>query len=274
MQPGDHRLRHARRGFNPHPASQPDATRICSWGRLPRTCFNPHPASQPDATVPTGQYLAHVFWFQSSPGLSAGCNWMARLTVTLLVSFQSSPGLSAGCNTPGAYCLRVGLVGFNPHPASQPDATSTPGPQGHIPPSRFNPHPASQPDATLHSSGGSQAGSGFNPHPASQPDATIRPRCPTRKPGVSILTRPLSRMQHDHPASTPGIKGWFQSSPGLSAGCNLPRPGVRHPQPSFNPHPASQPDATGAVTVNIAVNDGFNPHPASQPDATVAAAKQ
>ena len=159
-------------------------------------CFNPHPASQPDATL---LVFCHTRWatlFQSSPGLSAGCNVtcvlshalghsvsmltrppagrMQRATLTVSASpalFQSSPGLSAGCNP---------ILGASSH--SRPTLS-------------FNPHPASQPDATR---GISHAGGAWL---------------------VSILTRPLSRMQ---PRSCSASVIWssFQSSPGLSAGCN------------------------------------------------------
>ena len=107
---------------------------------------------------------------------------------------------------------------FNPHPAFGPDATATGRLCTHQGTS-FNPHPAFGPDATtlsllgvwaewtFQSSPGLWAGcnfgrirpwgriSSFNPHPAFGPDATRIRGKDTSPVGVSILTRPLGRMQ-------------------------------------------------------------------------------
>ena len=111
---------------------------------------------------------------------------------------------------------------------------------------------------------------------------------------VSILTRPPGRMQPVVELELLRLYDEFQSSPGLPAGCNfrahapvggavlvsiLTRPPgrmqpaarthSRYPVGSFNPHPASRPDATQCRWRSRCCSTCFNPHPASRPDATI-----
>ena len=109
----------------------------------------------------------------------------------------------------------------------------------------------------------------FNPHPASRPDATLtHAHNRIAHTMVSILTRPPGRMQHPrqrrvHPAHLVSI---LTRPPGRM---QPPRraPGARS-WPSFNPHPASRPDATSHPRLLCVIAESFNPHPASRPDAT------
>ena len=116
------------------------------------------------------------------------------------------------------------------------------------------------------------------------------PLSPTRS--VSILTRPLGRMQweagpvEDYPdplfqsspdpwvgcntharSGCPGTPG-FQSSPDPWVGCNLP-PARRQPPPSscFNPHPTPGSDAIRGPRSLPATGSSFNPHPTPGSDA-------
>ena len=91
--------------------------------RVSGGCFNPHPASQPDATAKRCELCYWVNKFQSSPGFSTGCNAPGRRQRPDPCGFQSSPGFSTGCNAARLFLVPP-LSSFNPHPASQPDATS------------------------------------------------------------------------------------------------------------------------------------------------------
>ena len=284
-------------GFNPHPASQPDAT--FDWGlpcRYDIAGFNPHPASQPDATISSLVDSACSALFQSSPGFSTGCNEKESEEKSRTNAFQSSPGFSTGCNTrPGPPPAPAGRS-FNPHPASQPDATYTTSPSvpswqmfqsspgfstGCNAPTRgwlwrpgesFNPHPASQPDATCTRTSGTTPTWLFQSSPGFSTGCNLgRQGAPgAEAPGVSILTRLLNRMQPPCCVVQVVFQGLFQSSPGFSTGCNLLWGGGYPGWSSFNPHPASQPDATPQIlTHTTRTYSGFNPHPASQPDATI-----
>ena len=61
--------------------------------------FNPHPAFRPDATAITTLMTAVDQLFQSSSGLSTGCNLHISGKYFLPSRFQSSSGLSTGCNS-------------------------------------------------------------------------------------------------------------------------------------------------------------------------------
>ena len=152
------------RGFNPHPARRPDATRVFEAdggvrmlvhvsilirleGRMQRGTpsmgtiamlvgsFNPHPARRPDATCPSPPTVPSTPGFQSSSGLLAGCNLPVSATCSInsWVSILIQP---EGRMQPARLRqLFHQLLGFNPHPAFWPDATcpspppvpSTPG---------------------------------------------------------------------------------------------------------------------------------------------------
>ena len=136
------------RGFNPHPARRPGATRGL-----------PHPLLRDDSvsilTRPEGRVLpvrgvqpVQEQTFQSSPGPKAGCYLAqgakreARRRVSILtrpegrvlhmlksasvmvnVAFQSSPGPKAGCYAGMGTKPRMPSHSFNPHPARRPGAT-------------------------------------------------------------------------------------------------------------------------------------------------------
>ena len=130
--------------------------------------------------------------FQSSPGFSTGCNRPTQSAQPPCPNlFQSSPGFSTGCNLSDSSPSGP-PTGFNPHPASQPDATGA-GPGCGTGWGSFNPHPASQPDATGAGPGCGTGWGSFNPHPASQPDATDLAR-------ASWYSR---KRFNPHPASQP-----------------------------------------------------------------------
>ena len=135
----------------------------------------------------------------------------------------------------------------------------------------------------------------FNPHPAREPGATVEARpVPDIGLQVSILTRPVSRVQHRRG------RGHLRDAVSVSI---LTRPvsrvqrcGVaasRHPSTGFNPHPAREPGATtvnstretNGIAVSIltrpvsrvqrttlvhtsSLDPCFNPHPAREPGAT------
>ena len=161
-----------------------------------RDGFNPHPAFRPDAT-------AWSFMFQA-----------------IISRFQSSSGLSTGCNMQGQRTLRQRREGFNPHPAFRPDATENLGEK-------------STDRQLFQSSSGLSTGCNTDWPPNMigkamfQSSSGLSTGCnrakrhgPRRHPKVSILIRPFDRMQH------PGVDEivrrfvLFQSSSGLSTGCN------------------------------------------------------
>ncbi len=134
---------------------------------------------------------------------------------------------------------------------------------------------------------------GFNPHPAPGPDATGPVEVHGGDGGVvSILIRPLGRMQQERPAGAAVHSGFNpHPAPGPDATIIdrysvqffrvsiLIRPLGRMQQGSsilgilgpscFNPHPAPGPDATCFRTFYRRLSHNcFNPHPAPGPDAT------
>ena len=132
--------------------------------------------------------------FQSSPGPKAGCNTQAAIREAGDIGFQSSPGPKAGCNF---FALYAPLISFR--------FQSSPGPKAGCNEDRAN---------------SSSSLASFNPHPARKPDATPFKRWLIHRYGVSILTRPESRMQLCRDFCTNVHKKRFQSSPGPKAGCN------------------------------------------------------
>ncbi len=125
---------------------------------------------------------------------------------------------------------------------------------------RFNPHPTSQPDATsaLVKLGAFQ--SGFNPHPTSQPDATHARRL---IPWRHELFQPSSDLTAGCDFMAPSAlqaNEKFQPSSDLTAGCDIRGwcAGGLDSQ-SFNPHPTSQPDATFGVSFRLFRKVVFQP---------------
>ena len=139
--------------------------------------------------------------------------------VNLPNRFQSSSGLSTGCNytrfNPQGKGFDVSIL-IRPFDRMQLSIRWAGAPTQ----TRFNPHPAFRPDAT---SGCSRvrgwATTCFNPHPAFRPDATGRGGQDAEGRVVSILIRPFDRMQREFDSPS-GHLGLFQSSSGLSTGCN------------------------------------------------------
>ena len=92
---------------------------------------------------------------------------------------------------------------------------------------------------------------------------------PVRPPHiVSILTRPPGRMQPMSAIQETEMTT-FQSSPGLPAGCNLGDANQIHVSLSFQSSPGLPAGCNGRrLPKSFAVAHSFNPHPASRPDAT------
>ena len=205
-------------------------------------CFNPHPAFRPDATLSGCASLL-------PPGVSILIRPFDRMRpIVPLLSFE----------LPG---------GFNPHPAFRPDATPD-----------FR---AAVDEAQFQSSSGLSTGCDSQPSSlafrGNAVSILIRPFDRMRphpwyawdRPGdVSILIRPFDRMR---PGKGPKRRKGkaFQSSSGLSTGCDSPPPRWQRCRRCFNPHPAFRPDATRCWPWPLARDPpGFNPHPAFRPDAT------
>ena len=177
--------------------SSPDLTTGCNacfgeGGVCLSNGFNPHPISRPGATWRHGLQFEKAEnvsiltrshdrvqreiaadwhggqWFQSSPDLTTGCNYLvSMITGYIRKEFQSSPDLTTGCNvrSRGRYRPRWGC--FNPHPISRPGATHlprAPRPRGRC----FNPHPISRPGATMVVDANGKIAFGFQ----SSPDLT------------------------------------------------------------------------------------------------------
>ena len=134
--------------FNPHPAFGPGATSAgvlhlthtkavsiltrpsgrvllhLHGGSTRADCgFNPHPAFGPGATQLPPIVVWRQYWFQSSPGLRAGCYRAMRNGRRCRCRFQSSPGLRAGCYLRAVQGTDDDPNRFNPHPAFGPGAT-------------------------------------------------------------------------------------------------------------------------------------------------------
>ena len=107
----------------------------------------------------------------------------------------------------------------------------------------FNPHPASRPDATPLVKSVRSLLVTFQSSPGLPAGCNWTYQHPVVSGEVSILTRPPGRMQLKVLAMTL-YPSQFQSSPGLPAGCNTFIATSRGMMASFNPHPASRPDAT------------------------------
>ena len=168
------------------------------------------------------------YWFQSSPGLLAGCNeGGGRRCPIADQKFQSSPGLLAGCNA-----LLVGevdgdlLVSILTRPSGRVQLANPW--LWAVADWCFNPHPAFWPGATADSDTITVTINGFNPHPAFWPGATAN--CAAFPPSRSTGFNP-------HPAFWPGAT---RSAPMRS-----------WPRSSFNPHPAFWPGATTADAIRV-----------------------
>ena len=180
--------------------------------------------------------------FQSSPGLLAGCKLAFSKPSVSIITFQSSPGLLAGCKFGGFQVTEQGRIGFNPHPAFWPGATSGVG--------HFSRNSVvsilTRPSGRVQ--GGPIVPSSHNPLFQSSPG--LLAGCKARAAGKA------------------GDLARFQSSPGLLAGCKSRRPRPRRPSASsFNPHPAFWPGASNWTMVSRCHHIGFNPHPAFWPGA-------
>ena len=203
--------------------------------------FNPHPARGPGATR----------------GATA-----TNLTST--TCFNPHPARGPGATSRGPDPGRIGRCCFNPHPARGPGATCRRVPANPSACVGFNPHPARGPGATRHppQQGGWTCAS-FNPHPARGPGATSPDAQHARSQDVSILTRPVGRVQrtsaglvnrrdrsfNPHPARGPGATSHRQAPPCNRLWC-------------FNPHPARGPGATsGTVSISVSCTNGFQSSP-------------
>ena len=210
------------RSFNPHPARRPDATTPGRWRWGWSMRFNPHPARRPDATAQPGPIFDHLGAFQSSSGQKAGCNHrdLATRHHVVIVSILIRP---EGRMQPGVRAVtNPSWVGFNPHPARRPDATT-----GRL---RFSALLRS-----FQSSSGQKAG--------------CNRACETDRSSlykVSILIRPEGRMQRWRICSGFG-PCWSSFNPHPARRPDATKQ-VRHLRAfiryRFNPHPARRPDAT------------------------------
>ena len=117
-------------------------------------------------------------------------------------------------------CCCLPSPSFNPHPAREPSATHRRCCRTPSCGCCFNPHPAREPSATWPTYSSSRFSGCFNPHPAREPSATSAGRGAGDAAAVSILTRPVSRVQR-----TARSMGSSSST-------------------GFNPHPAREPSAT------------------------------
>ena len=257
-------------GFNPHPARGPSATRRFCRGRC-AGCpgFNPHPARGPSATTPITQVRMGTPMFQSSPGPWAECNPVtptspsappspvsiltrpvgrvqlsASVPVrsTAIAQFQSSPGPWAECNVAAAVLLSK-PVGFQSSPGPWAECNAPPVEMSIALP-LFQSSPGPWAECNCRSGQSPIECQRFNPHPARGPSATRVRR--NRRLGaiVSILTRPVGRVQH-FASCVPASTLVFQSSPGPWAECNdTPCKASDASNTGFNPHPARGPSAT------------------------------
>ena len=233
--------------FNPQPPSRAAATKDDAAERMEkfqssaalssgcnlklvslgtRTSFNPQPPSRAAATSVCPVPCLETPAVSILSRLSSGCNPKLEAHV-LPLPFQSSAALSSGCNQ-ARYQYKPVSVSilerlqrggdyrcFNPQPPSRAAAT--------LPVPHKLRHPQFQSSAVS---------SGCNP-------TVAKPG--VKGKGVSILSRPLERLQHTSSLRPPNT---FQSSAALSSGCN-DRDGVstRH---CFNPQPPSRAAATCA----------------------------
>ena len=208
-------------GFNPHPAFGPGATSNASVAHAGLISFNPHPAFGPGATSDVGRYgplpqSVSILTRPSGRVLPGRWWWLRRNAPVsiltrpsgrvlrhtgerraLFLRFQSSPGLRAGCYHTAALAA-ADVIGFNPHPAFGPGATSfrMTAEERHAIVSILT-RPSGR---VLHLRHGliRRAVMSFNPHPAFGPGATGSRLW--YKQGVllvSILTRPSGRVLPD-----------------------------------------------------------------------------
>ncbi len=156
--------------------------------------------------------------FQSSPGPKAGCNVVPDSIIPLggKVSILTRPE-SRMQRFPFCRCDPFFTVSILTRPESRMQLYSS-GVEPTIS-LGFNPHPARKPDATSNTVEKRLRCGCFNPHPARKPDATAMHRGEMTDQQVSILTRPESRMQL-HSGEIKVLTTVFQSSPGPKAGCN------------------------------------------------------
>ena len=121
LSPAGRRRGRRKRGFNPHPAARPGASRRRSCRRHWFRRFNPHPAARPGASNPAGETSIQHGSFNPHPAARPGAS-------------PTSGGV------PRRSC-------FNPHPAARPGASSSPTSSAPMA-SGFNPHPAARPGAS------------------------------------------------------------------------------------------------------------------------------
>ena len=196
---------------------------------------------------------------------------MSRLAMeSLPVKFQSSSGQKAGCNR-AASARAAAALGFNPHPARRPDATS--------PGSVFAP-----PGTWFQSSSGQKAGCNMPTvdvsrllsnrfQSSSGQKAGCNPGLAAESPGGILFQS--SSGQKAGCNGGPGV-AWqgchgFQSSSGQKAGCNrlVESGGRRLGLPvSILIRPEGRMQPPGGVRRAEARSPCFNPHPARRPDAT------
>ncbi len=103
------------------PHSRMRLIKIVIFWTVPR--FNPHPTSQPDATRDSLHPCRKHYRFQPSSDLTAGCDMFATFKnpqgdlVSTLIRPHSRMRLTLSSPTSALTSC------FNPHPTSQPDAT-------------------------------------------------------------------------------------------------------------------------------------------------------
>ena len=281
-------------GFNPHPAFRPGATEppgttqrpaevsiltrpfdrvqpheynLC---RITLTRFNPHPAFRPGATLRPVRPSGRSWSFNPHPAFRPGATDYEQYHDPPGAVFQSSPGLSTGCNrlravSRSTWCSVSILT--RPFDRVQPGGA----------------------DLNVEERQVSILTRPFDR--VQRVEIVCLPRDPYE---VSILTRPFDRVQRRLRRRCKTGRYRFQSSPGLSTGCNLvPFTGKVLRSPGFNPHPAFRPGATGgrllggvrqhefqsspglstgcniaSPTLRGSTSLSFNPHPAFRPGVT------
>ena len=164
-------------GFNPHPARGPSATSLPPTSRRRLPCFNPHPARGPSATfhhrLRTSGGLAHVSILTRPVGRVQPCLPDVPALGPLAVSILTRP---VGRVQPSATSITTlgRLTRFNPHPARGPSATRDRGRNLDRHWFQSSPGPWAECNATWYAEHG----------------------YPER---VSILTRPVGRVQLPYP---------------------------------------------------------------------------
>ena len=277
--------------FNPHPAFRPDATGKSGLHQLigaVSILIRPFDRMRPA--------LAALRTVVQAVSILIRPFDRMRLVYSYFVTrghmFQSSSGLSTGCDMLRRYSTSSLNCCFNPHPAFRPDATQDRSLLHHglLVSILIRPFDRMRPGPPEHHTGPGRVSILIRPfdrmrlvsslacHPAFrfQSSSGLSTGCDETQQlrfamqPVSILIRPFDRMRlarrlsrriapgfNPHPAFRPDatspivhasrlLDPEFQSSSGLSTGCDMRNWSPTATAKGFNPHPAFRPDATDA----------------------------